>query len=412
MNLYRFITVLLLLTTFTACSKSSGLKETATETLDLQPWSDDPVYWSWNGEDPVLLLGGASSDSPFLTEHGKEDLGALKKTLGNYVEINLCTVCDSVTTPFAWQEALGTYQLTQYNEAYWGQLQEYLQTASRLGIAVKIKVWDWQGLGANYWSENPWITALLPVTDSLLSSDFLPGENPFFHTVPGALMYVPALDSLRQLQEGFVDQLLRTTQDLNNLIFDISVPGNTYIPWMAYWGSYLEDRAARYNRRVNLSVGIEPPQRMNIARFNQLVLSGAPAVAHPARPNGNGLNGLAQASIRGIRTVEQHLKFRNLRPAPEIFNGEEVIADAATDGQGNYLIYLPRAGSVEIYPEVEQHAAVNVTVVGYLGTQKSELLEPPYGESFRLFTEEKRGGWMILKGILSKECGKLSVLKP
>jgi hypothetical protein len=167
---------------------------------------------------------------------------------------------------------------------------------------------------------------------------------------------------------------------------------------MVHWGKYTEAKAAEMGKQVNVNIGITEPSGMDIASLNQAVLNGQPVVAHPAPPYGNGINGRALASIRGIRVVERILKFRDLEPANEIFGDVDTPATAGTDGKGNYLIYMPTAGSVEIFPAVEEHTSVRVTVVGYLGTQRSEVLEPPYGDSFRLFTEEPRGGWMILKG--------------
>jgi len=166
---------------------------------------------------------------------------------------------------------------------------------------------------------------------------------------------------------------------------------------MVYWGKYIEAKAAEKELPVNVNLGVVPPARINIARFNQKLINGASAVFHRPKPDGNGLNGSAQTSIRGARIVELHLKFWDLRPAPEILLEEETIASAATDDKGNYLLYLPGPGSVNISPDWDMQVPVRVTVVGYLGTQKSELLKPPYGESFRLFTEEAKGGWMILE---------------
>ena len=103
----------------------------------------------------------------------------------------------------------------------------------------------------------------------------------------------------------------------------------------------------------------------------------------------------ARIDLKAIRTVERHLKFWNLKPAPEVLIGNN--AHAATDGEGNYLFYMPTAGEIKVRLPVEDQVPIRVVVVGYLGTQRSELLQPPYGDSFKLFTDEIRGGWMILK---------------
>ncbi|MEM9528199.1 MAG: hypothetical protein AAGA31_16420, partial [Bacteroidota bacterium] len=70
---------------------------------------------------------------------------------------------------------------------------------------------------------------------------------------------------------------------------------------------------------------------------------------------------------------------------------------AAKDKKGNILIYLPTAGEVIVRPGLKKQVPIKFTVIGYLGTQRSETLQPPYQEEFRLFTEEERGGWMLLE---------------
>lgn len=132
--------------------------------------------------------------------------------------------------------------------------------------------------------------------------------------------------------------------------------------------------------------------------FNQAVLNGAVAVRHAARPYGLGFSGAALASIRAVRTIEQHVKFWDLRPSPEILpetKSREAIA--ATNGQNTYVIYLPTAGEVKLSLGLDPQIPLRVIVVGYLGTQKSEILQPPYGDAFSLYTEEPRGGWMVIK---------------
>jgi hypothetical protein len=400
MKLLPLLTGLCLVLAF-GCGNSNQFSVSAPHTGQLQPWDEDPNYWTWDGETPELLLGGSSSDALFLEENFKGEIALLAKTGGNYLRCTLRSLDDGKMTPFYWEEGFEKFNLLKYREEYWNQLAEMISYAENIGVAVEIIVWDFPTTTKANWETNAWTNNIImtPVEgDSIMKNDFLPGENPFFHTVPVTMQYQKQYEQISKLQEAFVEQLLATTSSFNNVIYNYVVPSNLHIPWMVHWGKYTETKAAEMGESVNVNIGISQARRMDIQAFNQTVLSGQPVVAHPAPPNGNGINGRALASIRGIRVVERILDIRALEPAPEIFGDVETVASAGTDGKGNYLIYMPTAGSVEIFPAVEEHSSVRVTVVGYLGTQRSEVLKPPYGDSFRLFTEEPRGGWMILKG--------------
>lgn len=363
----------------------------------LQPWAQDNNWWSWDGETPTLLIGGSDSEAPFLSEYWKQELNFLRKTGGNYVRTSLPAFVSS-SSPFAADDAGSGIDLAKFNEQYWKKLDEYLSYASGLGIAVEIEVWDQEGINNTPPDSLLWTSPqATPQAFGMLEGQFLAGEHPFFKTVPDAMGYRKEYAEMLKLQRAFADQLLSISLPYRNIIYNVQVPENTDIPWMIYWGQYIEAKAEEQDRQVNVNLGIVPPARINVARFNQHLISGASTAFHRARPNGNGMNGSAQTSIRGIRIVELHLKFWDLRPAPEILLEEETIASAATDGKGNYLLYLPGAGSVNLSPDWDYQVPVRVTVVGYLGTQNSELLKPPYGDSFRLFTEEAKGGWMILE---------------
>lgn len=386
----------LLISLLVSCNNNSAILSEYNPAGKLQPWSEDPNWWSWDGQTPVLLLGGSSSEALFLEPDFKDEISALRKNGGNYLRCTLRVHTEEQPSPFQLVADSSQFNLSAYNEAYWHRLEEMITYAESIGVAVEIVVWDFAKTTRDAWPSNPWSSHPAFAAAGGEEENFLPGEHPFFQTVPNAMAYQPALAPVLRLQEAFVDQLLKTTLRFDNVMYNYSVPTNLHIPWMVYWGQYTEDKAA--GRTINVNVGISEPGKMNVAAFNQRVLSGEPVVAHPAPPNGNGLSGLARASIRGVRVVEQYFRFDELKPADNIFGETNTIASAATDGRGNYLIYLPKAASVDIYPDVEMHDAVRVIVVGYLGTQRSEIMYPPYGDSFRLFTDEEKGGWMILKG--------------
>jgi len=397
----RYVLPLIILFVLFACGDENK-KTTLPASLpangqELQPWSENPNWWSWDGDSPALLIGGSDHEAPFLSHDWKQELNYLKKTGGNYVMTSLPAYVYGATL-FQRSDSDSGFKLNSYNSQYWKKLNEYLSYASDLGIAVEIMVWDLEGINTTPPDSLIWTsTEASPRAFGMLEGEFMAGEHPFFQTVPEAMGYRPEYDLMLTLQKGFVDQLLRIALPYRNVIYNVQVPETTDIPWMVYWGRYIEVEAKEQGLRVNVNLGIVPPARINVARFNRRLISGEPVAYHRPKPNGNGMNGSAQTSIRGARIVERHLNFWDLRPAPEILLDEESVASAATDGNGNYLMYLPGAGAVNLSPDWEEQVPVRVTVVGYLGTQKSELLQPPYGDSFQLFTEEAKGGWMILE---------------
>ncbi|WP_116105650.1 hypothetical protein [Lewinella sp. IMCC34191] len=130
----------------------------------------------------------------------------------------------------------------------------------------------------------------------------------------------------------------------------------------------------------------------SIASFNAAVLAGQPAVGY-RQPVQSALN-----SFRAIRTVERHLNFWDLRTDDRILGTSRPVGSlAAVDSLQNYLVYVAGNGAVQLNLLDSSQIARRVTVVGYLGTQRSEILYPPYDRSFTLQSNEERGGWMIIE---------------
>lgn len=357
--------------------------------------SQYPNYYSWNGTMPTLLIGGSNHEYPFLAEDWQKELEYLSKTGGNYVRFAIPV--DLVTL---------TLNTKEFNELppyfqQWSYLKAYLTRADQLGVAVEIDVWDHLAFNRLGWSENIW-TARGSLGGRTLPQAFIAGEHPFYSTttVDGdTVKLTTAYQKLLSLQQDFIDDLLLTVSSFDNVIYNVSVPSNAQIPWMVHWGRYIEQKLISQRRSPIVSIGVQPRSKINIALFNQRLLNGWNAVYHRPKPYGNGLNGAALTHLRGIRVVERLIKFWDLKPTPEILLNANTSTFAAGDGKGNYLIYLPGAGSVNLAPDWEEQLPVEVTVVGYLGTQRSELLKPPYGDSFRLYTEEAQGGWLVLRPV-------------
>lgn len=129
----------------------------------------------------------------------------------------------------------------------------------------------------------------------------------------------------------------------------------------------------------------------NVATFNRGLLDGAASMTFGEYTQ-RALN-----ALRGLRTVQLHLDLWEVQLDETILDGSPGGAvSAATDGRGNYLIYTPTRGRVALQLDDEQ-VPRRVTVVGHLGTQRSEILYPPYDRSFSLLSNDERGGWIIIE---------------
>lgn len=129
----------------------------------------------------------------------------------------------------------------------------------------------------------------------------------------------------------------------------------------------------------------------SVADFDLALLEGA-AGAVFADFDQRGLN-----AIRALLTVQSHLKLMDLQLDPDVITGDPGGALAASDGLGNYAIYSPTIGEIDLLLDGEQ-VARRVTVVGHLGTQRSETLMPPYDRYFKLLSDDS-GGWIVIKRI-------------
>ncbi len=103
-------------------------------------------------------------------------------------------------------------------------------------------------------------------------------------------------------------------------------------------------------------------------------------------------------AIRALRIVESRVDLPSSEPADNVTgNTSSGPARALVDAAGNYAIYLPGRGAVRLTLE-DTTLTRRVTVVGYLGTQRSEILSPPYDRTMELTSAEERGGWLLITG--------------
>jgi hypothetical protein len=209
---------------------------------------------------------------------------------------------------------------------------------------------------------------------------------------------------------SFCQQILRNTTSYNFL--DVSQInsrhfGEKHWDTLQYITELLRDLPPRPVNCVKVYGGGETAwgsgTNVNgIRRFNRNVIGGLAAVRHHRPPTGNGLNAMALNSIRAIRTIEQQLKFWELSATTTSIRVSTAAGEAytATNQRGDYLIYFPGPGRIDLtLPPTQSQKSYEVSVIGYLGTQRKETLTPPYDPSFSIFTKEEKGGWMLLKQV-------------
>ena len=145
---------------------------------------------------------------------------------------------------------------------------------------------------------------------------------------------------------------------------------------------------------------IAQPQRPTAHRewFARRLLTGDGAVDYPHPPGQATDFSRGLSAIRAARRVESLIKFWDLRPAPEILlDGNAPTTTAAADSAGNYVIHLAAPTRARIRLNTQVQVPIRFTVIGYLGTQRSEVLQPPYGSVFELSTEDEQGAWLVMR---------------
>ena len=133
------------------------------------------------------------------------------------------------------------------------------------------------------------------------------------------------------------------------------------------------------------------PSVNSVAALNRQLLGGAAGGCYSLVTQ-RGLN-----NIRAIRTLERHVKFWDLSPAPAGIVVGNRGAMAAITPNHTYVAYLSAEGAVTLTFQDTLQEPRRVTVIGHLGTQRSEILEPPYDQRFTIQSNEERGGWMLIE---------------
>ena len=221
---------------------------------EVQPWKDNPAYWSYKDK-PVLLLGATDEDNLFQHNY-KEQLKKLSETGGNYIR-NVMSCRDSLNEQAFLQLKNGQYDLNQWNPIYWNRFDEMLKIAEEYEIIVQIEVWDRFDFSKSYWNNNAWNPKnTISYSASEIGMDTLyprhPSKDvqPFFHTVIGLPLYTSKLEKLKDFQHAYVDKLLSISLKYNNVLYCMNNETSTPVQWGQYWMTYIKRKAQEADKNI------------------------------------------------------------------------------------------------------------------------------------------------------------------
>lgn len=244
---------LFVLTTGCQRTENNQIQEPA---LQIQPWTDNPRYWAWGGEEPLLLLGASNNDNLFQSPDFPRQLETLAKAGGNFIRCTMSSRDSLDRWPYA-MNAEGKYELGEFDSLYWDNFARLISEAAKRQIVVQVEIWDRFDFSRGPWENNPFnpvnninYTTTLVGLDSLYPNHPSSDEQPFFHSIPGMPRFGPKLNVVRRYQEEFVDKLLSITLPHNNVLYCINNETSSPPEWGHYWADYVHERAKAAGRKV------------------------------------------------------------------------------------------------------------------------------------------------------------------
>lgn len=226
----------------------------------LEPWADNPWYWSYRGR-PILLLGGSDDDNLF--QWSEKDLVAQLDRLaaagGNVIRNTMSDRKDKgfEVYPFKQQQD-GKYDLAAWNDEYWSRFERMLRETAKRDIVVQIEIWDrfdyTDSGGGDRWQLHPY-NPKNNVNYTYEASGFArrypdhPGANkqPFFFTTPKQRNNKVVLP----FQQRFVARMLEHSLKYDHVLYCMDNETNGEEEWGRYWAQFVKEQAAKQGKRVN-----------------------------------------------------------------------------------------------------------------------------------------------------------------
>ena len=222
------------------------------EAQPIQPSSENPWYWSYQGK-TVLLIGGSDDDNLFQWPEKQllRQLDRLEAAGGNVIRNTMSDRNDKgfEVYPFGQLES-GKYDLDQWNPEYWERFERMLRETSDRDIIVQIEIWDrfdyTDNNDADRWQVHPY-NPKNNVNYTYESSGFAPhypdhpgrNQQPFFFTTPGQKNNQVVL----KYQQNFVDKLLNHSLEYQHVLYCMDNETSGEEEWGRYWAKYVKEKA-------------------------------------------------------------------------------------------------------------------------------------------------------------------------
>lgn len=232
--------------------------------LSIEPWQDNPWFWSQDGQ-PLMLLGGSDDDNLFQwpREQLIPQLNRIRAAGGNVVRNTMSDRRDAgfEVYPFLKLEN-GKYDLAQWNPEYWDRFETFLVETKKRDIFVQIEVWDRFDYTDNRdsdpkrWESHPYnppnnINYTVAETGLLNRYPEHPGQNKqaFFFSTPKQRNIV----ALLKYQRAFVNKVLDHSLRYDHILYCIDNETRAEPEWAKYWAELIRDRASQADKTVAIT---------------------------------------------------------------------------------------------------------------------------------------------------------------
>ena len=233
----------------------SGCQNKNSEKNRIQPWTENPWYWQFNGE-PILLLGASSDDNLFQWPSEKliPHLDSMKQIGANYVRNTMSDRQDKSFELYPFLKlANGKYDLEQWNDDYWKRFDFFLAETGKRNIIVQIEVWDRFDYSRNNWEPHPYNpenNINYTNEESGLDTKYPnhPGQNkqPFFFTTPKQRNN----EILLNYQKKAVKKMLSYSLKYDHILYCMDNETAAEEEWAIFWSGLILAKAEEEGTKV------------------------------------------------------------------------------------------------------------------------------------------------------------------
>ncbi len=260
--------------TLISCGTQTGNQQAdmpSDKTGQIQPWSENPTYWEYDGN-PVLLLGAFDhGHNPFidgstLDTIPVDDIDQIVSQIDEMVKAGgnlLRCVLDpgggvnSGIDSYRKDES-GKFDLNKPEGEYWDRLSTFISESKKRGVIVEIEIWDrfdWQSRNWEVSPFNPGNNVNYTYEETNLKDAYQRREiyhnHPMALGVPGRPSYDSAskeikakYDMVRKYQEKFVSKVYEVAKLHGNVLYNMNNETAENPAWGEYWIKYLKQKAS------------------------------------------------------------------------------------------------------------------------------------------------------------------------